>query len=267
MQANPCRSSRWKRQPPAAPADRRSRRARGAHRHAEISVDDLAAFFQRRDFINQMFRHGKCKADPAGLLLRKDNRGIDANDFAVQAEQRPAGVAGVDLGGGLDRFASSCRSSFDGKLSGASDPAHRPRRRSSPSRPVLARPYGFPSARSSSRRDERPRAWRILRAESILHAGIFSTARSRRGSEANHDSGERRDGSSVVIQICSASPMTCSLVTDVAVGVYKKPRADGARHMIEGSTELLRAHCRPLRTASSASTAVNRCRSSRPQGA
>jgi hypothetical protein len=46
---------------------------------------------------------GDGEADAVGLLLREDDGGVDADDVAVDVEQRPAGVAGVDLGGRLDQ--------------------------------------------------------------------------------------------------------------------------------------------------------------------
>ena len=45
-------------------------------------------------------RHRKADADRAAR--RRDDRGIDADDFAVEVEQRAAGIAAIDGGVGLD---------------------------------------------------------------------------------------------------------------------------------------------------------------------
>jgi hypothetical protein len=45
----------------------------------------------------------QCDADAVGLFLRKDDGGVDADDPAVDVEERSTGVAGVDLRRGLNQ--------------------------------------------------------------------------------------------------------------------------------------------------------------------
>ena len=85
------------------PASRRSRGV-GAHdAHAKVAIHHFAALLEVRDdpLHAGIARDGK--ADPVGLLLRKDDGGVDADDVAAQVEQRAARVAGVDLCGGLNQ--------------------------------------------------------------------------------------------------------------------------------------------------------------------
>ena len=77
-------------------------RGRIGHGDAEVPVDDLATLLELLDFAEQLIGDGDGEADAVGLLLREDDGGVDADDFAREVKQRPAGVTGVDLGGGLD---------------------------------------------------------------------------------------------------------------------------------------------------------------------
>ena len=52
-----------------------------------------------------MIGHRNGKTDSVALLLRQHDGGVDSNDLAVQVEQRPAGIPGIDLSGCLNQVA------------------------------------------------------------------------------------------------------------------------------------------------------------------
>ena len=72
------------------------------HADAEVAVGDLAAFLEVLHDLPEAVAGGDGEADAVGLLLGEDDGAVDADHVAADVEQRPAGVAGVDLGGGLD---------------------------------------------------------------------------------------------------------------------------------------------------------------------
>src|SRR5258706_14873192 len=77
----------------------------GADHHAHVAVDDLAAFLEVVDGVDDLGGDGHGEADAVGALLREDDGGVDADHFAVQVEERAAAVAGINLGGGLNEIA------------------------------------------------------------------------------------------------------------------------------------------------------------------
>ncbi len=69
--------------------------------HAEPAAPDLAVLAQLIDHVDGgVGRHREADADRAAG--RRDDRGIDADDLAVEIEQRTAGIAAIDGGVGLD---------------------------------------------------------------------------------------------------------------------------------------------------------------------
>ena len=73
--------------------------------HAEPAAPGLAVLPQLIEHRHRgVGRHGKADADRAAR--RRDDRGIDADDFTVEIEQRAAGIAAIDGGVGLNR---NCR--------------------------------------------------------------------------------------------------------------------------------------------------------------
>ena len=69
--------------------------------HAEPAAPRLAVLAQLIDHRHRgVGRHRKADADRAAG--RRDDRGVDADDFAVEVEQRAAGIAAIDGGVGLN---------------------------------------------------------------------------------------------------------------------------------------------------------------------
>ena len=69
--------------------------------HAEPAAPGFAVFLQLIDDRNGAVRRDR-KADADRAAGRRDDRRIDADDFAVEIEQRAAGIAAIDGGVGLD---------------------------------------------------------------------------------------------------------------------------------------------------------------------
>ena len=80
---------------------------------------------------------GDGKAD---ALRAPDHRGVDADDLAARGHQRPAGIAGIERGVGLDHVLDQ-----PAAARAASGRAPRPRRRS----PSISKPSGLPIATTS----------------------------------------------------------------------------------------------------------------------
>src|SRR4051812_17863095 len=72
---------------------------------AQVAVDHLAPLLEVLDDLHEPAAHRNGEADAVGLLLRENDGGVDADDVAPQVEQGAAGVARVDLGGGLNQVA------------------------------------------------------------------------------------------------------------------------------------------------------------------
>ena len=66
--------------------------------HAEVAAGDLALLELRQEALGGVDRRGEADA----LRAAAADGGVDADDLAVDVEQRAAGVAEVDGGVGLD---------------------------------------------------------------------------------------------------------------------------------------------------------------------
>ena len=76
----------------------RTRNRHGLSRHADVAAANSAVANQpRRDESRRVARDREAEA-----LCRHDDRGVDADDVAARVDQRPAGVAGVERGVGLN---------------------------------------------------------------------------------------------------------------------------------------------------------------------
>ena len=69
--------------------------------HAEPAAPGFAVFLQLIDDRHRAVRRNR-KADADRAAGRRNDRGIDADDFAVEVEQRAAGIAAIDGGVGLN---------------------------------------------------------------------------------------------------------------------------------------------------------------------
>ena len=79
-------------------ARQRARNRHGLPGHADVAAANPAVANQlRRDEPRRVARDREAEA-----LCRHDDRGIDSDDVAARVDQRPARVAGVERGVGLD---------------------------------------------------------------------------------------------------------------------------------------------------------------------
>src|SRR5690242_6909889 len=75
-----------------------------ADMHSQPAVGDLPSLLEIIDDLLHVRGDGNGKADSVGDLLREDDGGVDADHIAVNVEQRPAAVSGIDLSGGLNEI-------------------------------------------------------------------------------------------------------------------------------------------------------------------